>query len=160
MAQLKSLCEAEGFAEVQTYIASGNVLLEADNSEPQLKSALTRRLSDHAGRPMDVFVRTAREMAEVLPANPFANAPGNRTVAIFLVQAPPADALSRVSGCKDEQLQLGRREIYVAYRSGMGSSRLKIPVATQGTARNMNTIAKLVEMAAARQQAPTGPRHR
>ena len=32
MAQLKSLCEAEGFAQVQTYIASGNVLLEADNS--------------------------------------------------------------------------------------------------------------------------------
>jgi uncharacterized protein (DUF1697 family) len=39
------------------------------------------------------------------------------------------------------------REIYAYYPDGMGQSKLKIPAAKNGTARNMNTIAKLAEMA-------------
>ena len=70
-------------------------------------------------------------------------------MAIFLDAAPPPDTLSQLKGQSDERLQLGQREIYVAYDSGMGQSRLKIPAAAQVTARNMNTIAKLVAMAGA-----------
>jgi uncharacterized protein (DUF1697 family) len=44
-------------------------------------------------------------------------------------------------------MQLGKKEIYVHYPSGMGRSKLKIPVAKAGTARNMNTVAKLAELA-------------
>ena len=46
-----------------------------------------------------------------------------------------------------EQIQLGLRELYVYYPSGQGDSKLKIPAAKSGTARNMNTVAKLAEMA-------------
>jgi uncharacterized protein (DUF1697 family) len=45
-------------------------------------------------------------------------------------------------------MQLGAREIYVRYPSGMGRSKLRIPAAKSGTARNMNTVAKLAAMAA------------
>jgi uncharacterized protein (DUF1697 family) len=41
---------------------------------------------------------------------------------------------------------LGTREIYVYYPSGMGQSKLRIPAARYGTARNLNTVAKLVAM--------------
>ena len=44
-------------------------------------------------------------------------------------------------------MRLGEREIFVHYPSGMGRSKLKIPAAKTGTARNMNTVAKLVEIA-------------
>ena len=57
--------------------------------------------------------------------------------------------MAQLKGQNDELVQLGLREIYVAYGSGMGSSKLKIPAAANGTARNMNTVAKLVEMAGA-----------
>ena len=57
-----------------------------------------------------------------------------------------SDALKHATGAKDEQLQLGVREIYVHYGSGMGRSKLKIPAAKSGTARNMNTVAKLTDM--------------
>jgi uncharacterized protein (DUF1697 family) len=87
-------------------------------------------------------------MAAVLAANPFADAPGNRTVVIFLDAPPPATALQDVTGAKDEQMALGKREIYVHYGDGMADTRLKIPAAKSGTARNMNTIAKLADMAA------------
>jgi hypothetical protein len=46
-----------------------------------------------------------------------------------------------------EQLRLGEREIYIFYGDGMADSRLRIPGGNAGTARNMNTIAKLVEIA-------------
>ena len=88
-------------------------------------------------------------MAAVLKSNPFPRSAPNRTVAIFLDDPPPADALDHITGRTDEEMRVGKREIYVAYGSGMGRSRLKIPAAEKGTARNINTIAKLVELAAA-----------
>ena len=45
-------------------------------------------------------------------------------------------------------MALGLREIYVLYDEGMGTSKLRIPAAKAGTARNMNTVAKLAAMAA------------
>lgn len=45
-------------------------------------------------------------------------------------------------------MRLGVRKIYVHYGPGMGTSKLKIPAAKTGTARNINTITKLAEMAA------------
>jgi len=85
-------------------------------------------------------------MAAVLAGNPFRDAPGNRVMAIFLDAPPPADALNAATGVQDEEMRLGRREIYVHYPSGIGRSKLKVPAAVQGTARNMNTVAKLTEL--------------
>ena len=47
-------------------------------------------------------------------------------------------------------MRLGACEIFVYYPSGIGKSKLKIPAARMGTARNLSTIAKLVEMTATR----------
>lgn len=93
--------------------------------------------------------RTAAEMAAALAHNPFPNAAPNRTLAIFLDAPPPDDTLDTLSGRKNEEVALGVREVYVNYGDGMGTSKLKIPAAKTGTARNMNTIAKLAAMAAA-----------
>lgn len=148
MSELKAMCVAEGFEKVQTYIASGNVVFSTDQSELEVKAALEKRLAAYAGKPVGVIVRTAKEMADVLDANPFPGAPRNWTVAIFLDSPPPADTLEALRGRKDEEVRLGKREIYVAYGAGMGRSKLKIPAGTNGTARNINTIAKLAELAA------------
>lgn len=147
MQDLKSLCEKAGFCDVQTYIASGNVLLKSKKSEPQVKATLETSLKEYAGKPVAVLVRTPAEMKGVLANNPFAHAAPNRAVAIFLDTPPPRDALENVTGLKAEEIRLGKREIYVNYGEGMASSKLKIPAAKAGTARNMNTIAKLAELA-------------
>ena len=59
----------------------------------------------------------------------------------------PCPATTSV-GVQREQMALGLREIYVLYDEGMGTSKLRIPAAKTGTARNLNTVAKLAEMAA------------
>ncbi len=148
MTELKAMCEELGFGAVRTYIASGNVVFTSRKSESAIKAALEKRLHAYAGAPVGVLVRSAAEMAEVLAANPFSKKAPNRTVAIFLDKAPPKDALAGIRGQKDEEVKLGRREIYVHYGDGMGASKLAIPAAKAGTARNMNTIATLAKMAA------------
>lgn len=150
MAELKTMCESAGFEAVQTYIASGNVVFNSTKSAAQVKAVLETTLQAYAGKPVGVMVRTAAELATVLGSNPFPDAAPNRTVAIFLDAAPAADAIEKISGRKKEELALGKREIYVHYGEGMGDSKLKIPAAKDGTARNINTISKLVEMGRAR----------
>ncbi len=147
MSELKAMCEELGFGSVRTYIASGNVVFTSRKAEAAIKSALEKRLQDYAGKPVGVLVRNAAEMAQVAADNPFPKAAPNRTVAIFLDKKPPKDTLAGVRGQKDEEIRLGRREIYVHYGDGMGQSKLTIPAAKTGTARNINTIAKLAGMA-------------
>jgi uncharacterized protein (DUF1697 family) len=148
MSELKAMCEELGFSDVRTYIASGNVVFTSRKSEAAVKAALEKRLETYAGKPVGVLVRTADEMAKVLADNPFPKLAPNRTMALFLDRAPPADSLASVRGQKDEKIKLGRREIYVHYGEGMGQSKLVIPAAKLGTARNMNTVAVLAKMAA------------
>ena len=148
MSELKAMCDELGFASAKTYIASGNVVFKSAKSEAAIKAALEKRLEAHASKPVGVLIRTAAEMAQVIANNPFPKLAPNRTMALFLDRAPPADALEGVRGQKDEKIRLGRREIYIHYGEGMGSSRLVIPAAKAGTARNMNTVATLAKMAA------------
>jgi uncharacterized protein (DUF1697 family) len=147
MADLKSICEDAGFARVETYIASGNVVFESKTAASKVKAELEARLLEYAGKPIGVMVRTAAEMRAVLKANPFGDGEAKHTYAIFLDRSPPHNALDRVVGQSHEKMSLGDREIFVHYPSGMGRSKLKIPAAKTGTARNMNTVAKLAEMA-------------
>jgi uncharacterized protein (DUF1697 family) len=147
MTELVAMCKAAGFTNARTYIASGNVVFESSMNEAKVKTTLEARLHKYAGKPVGVFVRTGAELAAVVKANPFPDAAPNRTIAIFLNDAPPKDALSQATGVKDEAMKLGKREIYVHYGEGMGTSKLKIPAAKSGTARNMNTVAKLAAMA-------------
>jgi uncharacterized protein (DUF1697 family) len=147
MAKLQAMCVDAGFTAVKTYIASGNVVFVSAEKPDKVKAELEARLLAYAKKPVGVIIRTAAEMQCVLKANPFPKAAPNRTIAIFLDRPPPKDALAFAVGVKDEEMRLGAREIYVHYGEGMAHSKLRIPAAKSGTMRNMNTIAKLVDMA-------------
>ena len=148
MGDLKRLCEKAGFRNVRTYIASGNVVAERVGGEAGAKAALEGELKAYAGKPVGAIVRTAAEMAEVAANNPFPDRSASRTVAIFLDHAPPCGALKDAKGQTREEARLGAREIYVHYPDGIGRSKLRIAAAGDGTARNMNTVARLAAMAA------------
>lgn len=148
MSELRAMGEAAGFADVRTYIASGNLLFTSRLGETAVKKKLEQQLRDYAGKPVGVLIRSAAEMVRVLADNPFADGPGNRVVAIFLHAPPPTTALDDVRHRQHERLACGTREIYVHYGEGMADSRLVIPAAKTGTMRNINTVAKLASLAA------------
>jgi uncharacterized protein (DUF1697 family) len=149
MADLKEIAGQLGLESVRTHIASGNLLFVSDSAEAPLRKALEEALQKHMGKSVGVMLRTANEMAAVVRANPFGDAPGNRVQVFFLNQAPPRDLLATVRNqADDERVAAGKREVFVAYgERGIGRSRLRIPAAEAGTARNMNTVTKLAELA-------------
>ena len=147
MADLVSMARAAGFQRVRTYIASGNLVFESPRREKDVKAVLEQSLASYAGKHVGVLVRTAEQMAAVLAANPFPEKPPNRTVVIFLDAPPPPDTLAQVVAPGGEEVRVGTREIYVSYGDTMGRSKLKIPAAKSGTARNINTVARLAAMA-------------
>jgi uncharacterized protein (DUF1697 family) len=74
---------------------------------------------------------------------------GNRVMVLFLESAPPPDAMGAVKIPGNEEVRLSGREVFVHYPDGMGRSKLKIPFAKTATARNLNTVEKLLELSRA-----------
>ncbi len=149
MAELVKLCEKAGFSGAKTYIQSGNVVFKSDASEARVKSALEKLVAAKLGKAASVLVRTASELEQVVANNPFRNAPPNRVLVLFLDKAPPKSSVSRAEPPGGEQLVLKGRELFLHFPNGQGRSRLKIPFADVGTARNINTLTKLLALARA-----------
>ena len=147
MADLKRIASGIGLDSPRTFIASGNLLFASNMAEAKVKAELETALTEHMGKPVEVMVRTAKEMADAAAANPFSDQPGNKVAAIFFDEPPNAQAIDSAKNIADERLALGTREIYVHYPSGQGRSKLKLGTRAAGTARNMNTVAKLAELA-------------
>jgi uncharacterized protein (DUF1697 family) len=146
MAELKAMGEACGFANARTYIVTGNLLFESALGEAAIKAMLEGKLHAYAGKPVEVFVRTAKELAAIVAADPFPDAHGSRHLVYF--QDGPATA-ELIASCRDingERLAVNARELYVDYGDGIRFTKLKIPGKTDRTGRNMNTVRKLAEM--------------
>lgn len=146
MARLRKALETTELEQVRTYIASGNVVFAGPDDEAAVRRILADAITAEFGGAPDINMRTGEDMAEVLARNPFPDAPGNRVIVLF------CDAPTEVGNLRhqqDEQVQASGREIFAFYPEGQGQSKLVIPAAKQGTGRNINTVAKLAEMAAA-----------
>ncbi len=157
MDALRALYESLGLRNPQTYIQSGNVVFrtsERDTSKlaARIESAIEKKCSF---RP-DVILRTESELRDVIARNPFAKRNGiepNKLAVIFLAQEPEPAARTAVLSIKPdpEELHLLGRELYIYFPDGMGRSKLPAALAkamkNAGTARNWNTVAKLLEMA-------------
>ncbi len=149
MADLRAMGEALGWAQVRTFIASGNLLFEADASEAEVKAALEAKLAAYAGKRVPVLVRTGEELAAIVAAAPFPDAHGSRHM-VFFFDAPPApDLVTQMRDWQGERAALGTRELYVDYGAGIRDTRLKIPGKEDRTGRNINSVRKLAEMAQA-----------
>jgi hypothetical protein len=112
------------------------VVFTSRKSEAAIKTALEKGLQAYAGKPVGVLVRSAAEMAQVLSDNPFPNAAPSRIMALFLDRAPPADTLAGIRGQRDEQIQMGRREIYGGGAGKDGSGDLTQSCSPNGAKRN------------------------
>lgn len=149
MAELRAIGEACGFGNPRTWIASGNLLFSSKLVEAEIKALLEARLLALAGKPVEVFVRSAAELAAIVTANPFPDAHGSRHMVFFHDAPPAADLIARCRDVRGERLALGLRELHVDYGDGIRTSRLKIPDKLARTARNMNTVRKLATLLAA-----------
>jgi len=148
MSKLKEMGETCGFGSVRTFIASGNLLFTSDSNEDEVKARIEGRVAEHFGKPVPVYVRSAAEMTEAVARDPFSDDKPSRRYSHFIDEKPTQAMLDQARDVHGERLALGPRLIYVSYGEGIGKTKLKLPAIKQGTARNMNTVAKIAGLLA------------
>jgi uncharacterized protein (DUF1697 family) len=152
MSELKGLCEEAGFKDCRTYIQSGNVLFRSPLAEGTVKAKLEKVLATKLGKAGVAMIRTRAELEGAIRHNPYKTALPSRVLVFFLDEAPGRDAVSGLHIPGREKVKLEGREVFVHYPEGMGHSKLKLPFATVGTGRNLNTVMKLAALAAELEQ--------
>ena len=146
--ELKAMGEACGFANVRTFINSGNLLFTSELAESTVKKRVEDQLTDYFGKPVPAFVRNAEEMGEAAQRNPFTDDKPSRVMAHFIDEEPAQAMLDAARDVQGERLALGPRLLYVSYGEGIGKTKLKLPAVKQGTARNMNSVGKIADLLA------------
>ncbi len=151
----RSLTEA-GFADVRTYVQSGNIVLSSSKAAAQLERECRHLLATEFGLEIEVIARTRDELAKVVKRNPLAQIATNpkRYQVSFLSAKLPAGVLDKLTPLKadTEELVAVGREVYAYHPDGVARSKLWTALAGRGlgvtaTARNWNTVTTLLQMA-------------
>ena len=158
MTELKKVYESLGYEKVQTYIQSGNVVFETkERGDEKLARKIGAAIEKKFGFCPEVIVRTAEEMRDVVKRNPFAkrnDVEPNKLAVFFLASDPGKAARAAVADIEadPEELRPLGSEIYIYFPDGQGKSKLKFSKVEKAigkiawTARNWNTVLKLVEL--------------
>lgn len=159
MEDLRSLYESLKLRGAKTYIQSGNVVFQTARPLTGLAEHIEDALERRFGFRPEVILRTASDLREVVARNPFALRPEihpGKLVVLFLQLNPgpkEREAASQMN-TSPEELVVEGSEIYMYFPNGMGRSKISSAaiekiLRTRGTARNWNTVTKLLEMAEA-----------
>jgi uncharacterized protein (DUF1697 family) len=157
MARLRELMHDLGYDDVRTHLQSGNAVFTAAEGTPPERAAreIEGQLERHLGLAVPVLVRTARELARVVAANPLPEAVSepSRLLVNFLSAAPDPDLLGGLDAADFEPdlFGAGEREIYVWCPEGMRATKLTYAfwekrLGVTATARNWNTVTRLLAL--------------
>ncbi len=158
MERLRASFAALGFSNIKTYVQSGNIVFAAPGgSSAGLSGKIERKISDDFGFLVPVFLKTSKEMEEVIKRNPFPNAPGVdhfKLHVTFLSEDPPATAreLLQPLAATPEQFRVLGREIYLYCPNGYGKTKLsntaiERKLSLGATTRNWKTVNTLLALA-------------
>ena len=162
MVAVKEAYVAIGFGNVHTLLQSGNVVFTSRSKDRQ---ALAKRIMQEIERRFDlkieVLIRTLDEIRTLVERGPTSpRADPNKLLVMFLSRVPDARAQSAL--LKEykgpEMIEIRGPEVYLYYPNGVGRSKLtnaflENRLDAAGTARNWNTLTKLVELGATLERA-------
>lgn len=158
MDDLRSLYQSLGLEGPRTYVQSGNVIFRT--KEKNL-ARLSKKIQDAIEKKCkcrpDVILRTTDELRKAIAVSPFADRPElepGKILVTFLAAEPLREAQANLAKFKEypEELHLKGHELYIYFPNGAGKSKLpwssveKLFKVT-GTARNWNSVTKMLAMA-------------
>lgn len=156
MAELREVAADLGATEVQTYIASGNLLCSPPGDPREFDRALEQAVQERFGFFREVISRAPEELEAALAAHPFEVVDPKRSYVTFLLSAPEPGGIekARTFATGDDRWQVIGREMHVRYADGAGRPQMKDAsigraLGVPGTARNLRTVASLLERARA-----------
>jgi uncharacterized protein (DUF1697 family) len=155
MPALRTIVESLGHTDVETYLQSGNVVFTPRNARGDLAAPLERAIAEATGHDVPVLVRTGKELAQIVKANPYPVDDPTKVVVAFLgEEIEPAElGLAKLESYAPDELTRIGRELYVSVPNGQGTSKLMLALTkprqpTIVTVRNWRTVAALAEMTA------------
>ncbi|MGZ4724981.1 MAG: DUF1697 domain-containing protein [Ilumatobacteraceae bacterium] len=155
MADLRALVGSLGHTSVSSYIQSGNIVLTSARTDRDAMAAEICVGIDRAhGLSVSAVLRTPEELRAALATNPFATEPESTKVLItFLSDVPVPEDVVRLERDRfaPDRFELLGGEIFMHYPNGAGRSKMTLDyfekrLGLRGTARNLNTVAKLIEL--------------
>jgi len=160
MADLRALLKKQSYANIETYIQSGNAVFDADAKPAAVARDLALALEKLVGAPVGVVVRTHQDLHRIIAENPFAaeaNADGARVHVGFLAAAAPKTAKDALDGiiakypARRDRYHLAGDTLYLHLPDGAAETKfsgktLDKALGVMGTARNWNTVLKLHAM--------------
>lgn len=156
MAELRAACAEAGLGEVDTYIQSGNLVLDHDDP-PVVETVLEKLISTRFGLDVPVVARSALAWHGLIASCPFpAEADSEpRKLHVLVCKCPPVETAveALVSRARDdERIARWDNDVAIHFTNGVGNSRL-LPalidrlIGSPATARNWNTVVQLGKMA-------------
>jgi uncharacterized protein (DUF1697 family) len=151
MDRLRAEFESRGFVDVSTFIASGNIVFDAEGARSALEPAIQAHLEQRLGYSVPTFVRTAAEVVRAATLAPFGevSAPDTHLVA-FLRKAPTAAAKQAVTALSNDRdrFELHGKELHWLIHGGLMDSSVKAATLAkaldvQSTTRNTKSLRKL-----------------
>jgi uncharacterized protein (DUF1697 family) len=158
MADLKALLAGLGFEDAQTLLQSGNIVFTGGNkTTAALEQMLERAAAKQLELETDFFVRTAKEWQAIVDVNPFPHEAKDDPSHLLAVTLRDEVSASNVAALQKaivgrELVRAKGRCAYIVYPDGIGRSKLTTAIiekklGTRGTARNWNTVLKLLTLA-------------
>lgn len=156
MDHLRCLFEAMGFSNVETFIASGNVILDSKTiSAKALESKIEKSLEVSLGYKVATFIRSIPELAAVAKYKPFADcdAEGNVLYIGFMSDSPLEESRQRLLSFKTQvdDFHIYGREVYWLCRKKLGESafpggaKFEKTLGMPATLRNSTTVRKIAQ---------------
>ncbi len=154
MADFAAMLRSLGHEEVRTYIQSGNAVFTSERADiPAMEDEIEQEIKRGLGVPTVAFIRSPDELERIVAGNPFGpDAP--RLHVSFLSGQPSESDLARLDPAQFEPdaFALGDRALYLIYPNGVHVSKLtnsliERRLGLQATARNWNTVNKLLSLA-------------
>ena len=150
MSDLRAVFSGLGLGNVRTLLQSGNVVFTTSDGAARLRSILEATCAERLGHDISVILRTEPEMKKVVARNPFGQAAGQpaKVHVVFLADKPTAAAAAKLDKQRGapEEWVLDGRHVYVWYPNGAGQSKLRLDLGVPATARNWNTVTKVLDL--------------
>jgi uncharacterized protein (DUF1697 family) len=150
MGDLRAVLGGLGLGNVRTLLQSGNVVFTTSDGAARLRPIIEATFAEQLGLDTTVVLRTAPEMTRVLARNPFAQAATEpaKVHVWFLAETPAAAAVAALDPRRfaPDEWVLDGQHVYVWYPNGSGRSKLRLELGTAATARNWNTVTKVLAL--------------
>jgi uncharacterized protein (DUF1697 family) len=156
MPDLRAALEDAGFANVRTYVQSGNVIASAAGSADEAAKRCATVVAESFGLDIAVVARTHAQLAAVVKRDPLGKVATNpkRYQVAFLAKKLPAATVKELEAAAagDERVVVSGREVYAWHPDGVARSKLWALIASRdlgvtATARNWTTVTALLGLA-------------